>query len=162
MTKVTFIGNAPTKDSKHIELVETYLDGKKAACSSDWFNCQLLKRNARKEMDLIFCFDNSDSASCMYLGHWNDGTTSNKETVCTVLGEDVAVKKGNGIEFVKCLHSSFKTAQLAESALLPNEFKNIEVIRSKADGSYDIFFAYGNERHLGGIYLGYLNDGFVE
>jgi hypothetical protein len=164
MTKVTFIGQEPTKESKHIELVKYYQSPNYVnEIAEGWKFCDLAARNVKDGLDLILCYDFNNSVGVIsYLGHWNDGTTSNPETVCTVLGEDVPVKKGKGIEFVKCLHSSFKTAQLAESALLPNEFKNIEVIRSKADGSYDIFFAYGNERHLGGIYLGYLNDGFVE
>jgi len=162
MTKVTFIGQEPTKESKNIELVKYYHSGKKSSEKSiQWKFCTLIKRNAKDGLDLILCGDSND-ASITYLGHWNDGTTSNPETVCTVLGEDVAAKKGKGIEFVKILHTGISNTRLADNGLQPIEFENIEVIRKGTVDAYDIFFAYNSERLLGGLYLGHLNDGFVE
>jgi hypothetical protein len=111
-------------------------------------------------MDLIICYDLNSRIGIPYLGHWNDGTTSNKETVCTVLGENLAVKKGKGIEFVKILndYSGFTYHNKK-----PNEYKNVEVIcTSYSDTIGALFFAYDNTRNEGRLYIGHLNDGFVE
>jgi hypothetical protein len=159
MTKVTFIGQAPTKESKHIELVKVYPEGTIRVVAKNWDNCQLIKRNAKNYLDLILCFDHSGNAA-IYLGHWNDGTTSNPETVCTVLGEDVAVKKGKGIEFVKYVFSD--SAEIKNIVTKPSGFKNVEVVKYGERGCFDIFYAYNDDRTIGGIYLGHLNDGFVE
>jgi hypothetical protein len=159
MTKVTFIGNEPTKESKHIELVRQYLGTDCINTADDWHNVQLIKRNAVDGLDLILCYHNNKN-EMMYLGHWNDGTTSNPETVCTVLGEDVAVKKGKGIEFVKYLNSH---CQPTNTNAKPNKFKNVEIIcTSYSATAGDLFFAYNDSRSEGVLYLGHLNDGFVE
>jgi hypothetical protein len=160
MTKVTFIGQEPTKKSKHIELVETFLHSNVAVSAEDWGNCQLLKRNARKGMDLIFCYD--DTGDVLYLGHWNDGTTSNPDTVCTVLGEDVEVKKGKGIEFVKQLNSKHNNLSFLTANYRLDIYENIEVIRYGKEDCLDLFFAYKDDRNDGFLFLGHLNDGFVE
>lgn len=160
MTKVTFIGKEPTKESKHIELVRQYLGTDCINTANNWHNVQLIKRNAVDGLDLIYCYD-SDELDRMYLGHWNDGTTSNKETVCTVLGEDVAVKKGKGIEFVKLVITDTQNIY-DSSSVNPSSFKNIDVIKVNRNGVFDIFYAYDNDRSLGSLYLGHLNDGFVE
>jgi len=165
MTKVTFIGQEPTKESKHIELVKTFTGNFAYNTSSHWNECQLIKRNAKDGLDLIFCFDNT-VRYVLYLGHWNDGTTSNNETVCTVLGEDVAVKKGKGIEFVKLVNSENSRIDIKEPLMFPRDFTEIQVIRYGKDDCLDIFYAYGQsgctKRENGLLYLGHLNDGFVE
>lgn len=160
MTKVTYIGNKPTKESKHIELVKVYVNNESSALAEEWENCQLIKRNAKDGLDLILCFDD-DGVDCMHLGHWNDGTTSNTNTICTVLGEDVAVKKGKGIEFVKLVITDTQNIY-DSSSVNPSSFKNIDVIKVNRNGVFDIFYAYDNDRSLGSLYLGHLNDGFVE
>jgi hypothetical protein len=161
MTKVTFIGNAPTKENKHIELVKYYASDAKLSEASDyWLFCELAKQNAKDGMDLIICYDLNSRIGIPYLGHWNDGTTSNKETVCTVLGEDVAVKRGKGIEFVKYVFSD--SAEIKNTETRPSGFKNVEVVKFGQIGCFDIFYAYDDDRTIGGIYLGHLNDGFVE
>jgi hypothetical protein len=167
MTKVKFIGNEPTKESKHIELVKYYASDAKLSEASDyWLFCELAKLNAKDGMDLIICYDLNSRIGIPYLGHWNDGTTSNKETVCTVLGEDVAVKKGKGIEFVKLVNSEIDDLIFVEPSKKPHEFKHIEVIRHGKADCLDLFFAYDylgvTDRQFGFLYLGHLNDGFVE
>jgi hypothetical protein len=161
MTKVTFIGQAPIKESKHIELVKYYASGLSAnQYAKDFFRCDLVKRNVKNGLDFIMCYDLDEHIGFAFLGHWNDGTTSNKETVCSVLGEDVAVKKGKGIEFVKILndYSGFTYHNKK-----PNEYKNVEVIcTSYSDTIGALFFAYDNTRNEGRLYIGHLNDGFVE
>jgi hypothetical protein len=164
MTKVTFIGQEPTKESKHIELVETYLHSNVAVSAEDWGNCQLVKRNAHKGMDLIFCYD--DTGDVLYLGNWNDGTTSNPETVCTVLD---ANPKGKPIEFVKQVNTDEADARVTKVPQSPKHYDNILVVRHGKEGFFDLFIAYHgeinplftntDEQH---IFLGHLNDGFVE
>jgi len=160
MTKVTFIGQEPTKESKHIELVRQYLGTTCINATADvWDNCQLVKHNALDGLDLIYCYHNPESGQ-LYFGRWNDGTTERGSTVCTVLGEDVAVKKGKGIEFVKCLNSY---CQPTNTNAKPNDFKNVEIIcTSYSATAGDLFFAYNDSRSEGVLYLGHLNDGFVE
>jgi hypothetical protein len=113
-------------------------------------------------MDLIICYDLNSRIGIPYLGHWNDGTTSNKETVCTVLGEDVPVKKGKGIEFVKILYTDVSGQEISKTDTRPNTFENIEIVRIGLNDCLDIFYCYGNDRNKGAILLGHLNDGFVE
>lgn len=164
MTKVTFIGNEPTKKSKHIELVRQYLGTDCINTANDWHNVQLIKRNAVDGLDLILCFEDAE-LDRMYLGHWNDGTTSNTDTICTVLGEDVK-PKGKGIEFVKLVNSEIAEIGLVAPSTLPKDFKHIEVIRHGKADCLDLFFAYDylgvTDRQFGFLYLGHLNDGFVE
>lgn len=157
MTKVTFIGNAPTKKSKHIELVKVYVNNESSALAEEWENCQLIKRNAKDGLDLILCFDD-DGVDCMHLGHWNDGTTSNTDTICTVLGEDVAVKKGKGIEFVKLVTTDLGNNEVSYSSANPKDFEEVKVIRHGIKGKYDIFLAYHDLDSDGLLYLGHLND----
>lgn len=163
MTKVTYIGNEPTKESKHIELIRYYHSGKKASESAiQWKFCTLIKRNAKDNLDLILCGDSND-ASIAYLGNWNDGTTSNHSTTCTVLGEDVVKPKGKGIEFVKILHTYFSDeVRIADAQCNPSDFNRIEVLRYGKEKSFDVFYAYLSDVNKGAIYLGHLNDGFVE
>jgi hypothetical protein len=161
MTNVTFIGQAPTKESKHIELVRQYLGNDCINTPNDWQNVQLIKRNAVDGLDLIFCYHNNKN-EMMYLGHWNDGTTSNKETVCTVLGKDVAVKKGKGIEFVKAITTGKDKPNVFDSQKTPSDFENVLVIRHGCASYYDEFYAYDDNINAGMLYLGHLNDGFVE
>ena len=161
MTKVTFIGQEPTKESKHIELVKYYASGLSAnQYAKDFFRCDLVKRNVKNGLDFIMCYDLDEHIGFAFLGHWNDGTTSNKETVCTVLGEDVAVKRGKGIEFVKYVFSD--SAEIKNTETRPSGFKNVEVVKFGQIGCFDIFYAYDDDTTIGGIYLGHLNDGFVE
>jgi len=161
MTNVTFIGNKPTKESKHIELVKIYTGiGKPSYPPEKWQKIDLVAKKAKDGLDVIVCHDNG-TAGTAYLGHWNDGTTSNPETVCTVLGEDVAVKKGKGIEFKQYL--SPHSMRFLNSVSHPHEFKNIEVICvNHTEFGESLFFAFNDNRDTGSIYLGHLNDGFVE
>jgi hypothetical protein len=168
MTKVTFIGNEPTKESKHIELVKYYQSPNHVnEIAEGWKCCDLAVRNVKDGLDLILCYDfNASVGAISYLGHWNDGTTSNPDTVCTVLGEDVAVKKGKGIEFVKLVNSENSRIDIKEPLMFPRDFTEIQVIRYGKDDCLDIFYAYGQSgctiRENGLLYLGHLNDGFVE
>jgi hypothetical protein len=164
MTKVTFIGNAPTKENKHIELVKYYASDAKLSEASDyWLFCELAKQNAKDGMDLIICYDLNSRIGIPYLGHWNDGTTSNKETVCTVLGENLAVKKGKGIEFVKILCGDFTCIDVTpEDGYQPKEYGNVCLLSKGYDGGkLDLIYAY-NENENGDVFFGSWNDGFVE
>jgi hypothetical protein len=167
MSKVTFIGQEPTKESKHIELVKYYASGLAAnQYAKDFFRCDLVKRNVKSGLDFIMCYDLDEHIGFAFLGHWNDGTTSNNDTVCTVLGEDVAVKKGKGIEFVKLVSTEENKLSFGNPYRKPNQFKNIEVVRHGKKDCLSIFFCYDYEEYSGRqnglLYLGHLNDGFVE
>ena len=165
MTKVTFIGNEPTKESKHIELVKYYASGLSAnQYAKDFFRCDLVKRNVKNGLDFIMCYDLDEHIGFAFLGHWNDGTTSNEETVCTVLGEDGAVKKGKGIEFVLAIGDYINNPTFGKAIVSPKDFDHVEVICFGRKGQNDLFYAWSNEkgRNDGILYLGHLNDGFVE
>ena len=165
MTKVTYIGNQPTKESKHIELVQVYADNSQSEyTSANWEFCQLIKRNVGGNLDLILCYDESTGNDMMFLGNWNDGTTSNKHTICTVLGEDVVKPKGKGIELLKILYTDLTGQEIRNSfdGTNPREFKNVEVVRYGLLDKLDIFYCYDTDRTKGAIFLGHLNDGFVE
>jgi len=173
MTKVTFIGQEPTKESKHIQLFKSYIDDN--VIINERFgghlfgHCELLKRNAKDGLDLISCYDKKVITTHLYLGNWNDGTTSNPETVCTVLGEDVAVKKGSPIEFIKQVNTYEGDAKVTDVPQSPKYYENILVVRYGKEGFLDLFIAYhGDITPLftdikdQQIFLGHLNDGFVE
>lgn len=164
MTKVTYIGNQPTKESKHIELVKYYHSGKQAAeFARQWEICELAKRNFKYGLDLILCSD-SNGNGATYLGHWNDGTTSNPNTICTVLGEDVVKPKGKGIEFVKLVATDKSMTDICGSSKKAKDYENIIVLRFGVKNRFDVFLCYDDieSPNDGLIYLGHLNDGFVE
>jgi len=161
MTKVTFIGQEPTKESKHIELIQWVNSGHKIlSIPSEWAKIKLLKRT-ENGLDIILV-SSSNGNEWAALGHWNDGTTSNPNTVCTVLGEDVAVKKGKGIEFVKAINTGKDKPNVFDSQKTPSDFENVLVIRHGCASYYDEFYAYDDNINAGMLYLGHLNDGFVE
>ena len=165
MTKVTDIGNQPTKESKHIELVMQYVSGEGVVSpnAGNWNNCQLVKRDVKDGLDMIICFDKSH-VQAVYLGHWNDGTTSNPNTICTVLGEDVVKPNGKGIEFVKLVVTDKSMTDICGSSKKAKDFENIIVLRFGVKNRFDVFLCYDDieSPNDGLIYLGHLNDGFVE
>lgn len=162
MTKVTYIGNQPTKESKHIELIKYYSSNNRVNESAEGFDrCDLVKRNVQDGLDLIICHDIKGSIGAPYLGHWNDGTTSNPDTICTVLGEDVEKPKGKGIEFIFSASSWKDDCKLRRAEHQARDFKNVLVLRYGSGGYYDEFYAWDTNANAGLYYLGHLNDGFV-
>ncbi len=84
-------------------------------------------------------------------------------TKVTILGMDEPTKNGKGkIEFVKYIDEG--NGILSNPILKPCSFKNIELIAEKYTGDdviFDLFFAYGDNRSLGNLYLCHFNDGIV-
>lgn len=85
-------------------------------------------------------------------------------TEVIILGEQSEQKQEpKKIEFVKCLLSDYEWQALSKTSLQPIDFKNIELVCREyaGKGTYDIMFAYDDNRSAGSLYLGHFNDGVV-
>lgn len=79
-------------------------------------------------------------------------------TKVTILGQEPKeVKKLKPIEFTENLTLA---KEIDKNCLAPNRWENIELIC--AGGTFDIMFAYNEDRNGGCLYLGHFNDGVVE
>ena len=93
------------------------------------------------------------------------------KTKVTILGKSKSKKGKKKIEFTHWLSDDriFEEMEGVKEDEKPREWKNIELICSRyyngegdLDGeSWDLMFAYNNDRNMGKLYIGHFNDGTV-
>lgn len=75
-TKVTILGmDEPKKPIEFVKYINENNGGFECVGMkpSEFENIELIARNFKKDLDLMFVFNERRSGGCLFLGHFNDG-----------------------------------------------------------------------------------------
>ena len=81
-------------------------------------------------------------------------------TKVIILGQEPEKKELKPIEFVKVLSYDDKF-KFTTVYITTERWENIELICKNYQNTYDLMFAYDDNRHEGILFLGHFNDGVV-